>query len=137
MLLSSCGKQLSDSDKDLLKKEIADTEQAFNVMLANEGVAVAFHYFAAEDAVISRGRDSLIYGKEGIMNFYSDKKYKNAEATWKPDFIDISEDGTMAYTYGKYTWTVKDTITGDKHFSGVFHTVWKKMKDGNWKYVWD
>jgi hypothetical protein len=43
----------------------------------------------------------------------------------------------MAYTYGKYVWTVRngeDTVISKQ---GVFHTVRKKQKDGSWKYVWD
>lgn len=136
-LITSCKQQIRQSEKDVLLKEIADTEQAFNEMLARDGVAKAFYFYAADDAVINRGQDSLIYGKEAILNFYSKDKYRNAIAVWKPDFTDVSDDGTMAYTYGKYTWTIKDSVSGDKQFSGVFHTVWKKMKDGNWKYVWD
>ena len=58
-------------------------------------------------------------------------------ATWKPDFIDVSNDGTMSYTYGNYEWSMTDTLENTKISTGVFHTVWKKMLDGNWKYVWD
>jgi ketosteroid isomerase-like protein len=32
---------------------------------------------------------------------------------------------------------VKDSVGNKKDFKGIFHTVWKKQKDGSWKYVWD
>jgi ketosteroid isomerase-like protein len=57
--------------------------------------------------------------------------------TWKPDFVDVSKDGEMAYTYGKFTWTFIDSLGNKNNFKGLFHTVWKKQKDGSWKYVWD
>ena len=56
---------------------------------------------------------------------------------WKPDYVDVSESGDLAYTYGKYTFTSRDS-TGRKVVSkGIFHTVWKRQEDGSWKFVWD
>jgi len=43
----------------------------------------------------------------------------------------------LAYTYGKYTWQIKDTQGKITKYQGIFHTVWKKQSDGTWKYVWD
>lgn len=120
-----------------LKKEVEDTEKAFNNYASSKGIAEAFYEFAAEDAVIKRENDTLIKGKEAIKNYYSNPKYFKNSVTWKPDFTDVSEDGIMAYTYGKYVWTTIDSTGNKKEFKGVFHTVWKKQKNGNWKYVWD
>lgn len=117
--------------------EIVAAEKAFCEDLKSKGVAYAFAKYAAEDAVIKRGNDSLIYGKAAIGKFYSSPAYKNAIADWKPDYTDVSVDGTLAYTYGKYTWTFKDEAGKESRYSGVFHTVWKRQPDGSWKYVWD
>lgn len=124
-------------NKDELKTEIKQVEKAFQETLNKQGAAEAFYQFASEEAVVLRGRDSIIMGKEGIRNFYSDSAYINAYAEWAPDFIDISNDGTLAYTYGKYQWKFSDSTGKTTSFSGVFHTVWKRQKDGSWKYVWD
>ncbi|HSR40443.1 MAG TPA: nuclear transport factor 2 family protein [Phnomibacter sp.] len=117
--------------------EIVAAEKAFCEDLKSKGVAYAFAKYAAEDAVIKRENDSLIYGKAAIGKYYSSPAYKNAIADWKPDYTDVSADGTLAYTYGKYTWTFKDEEGRENRFSGVFHTVWKRQPDGTWKYVWD
>ena len=117
--------------------DIRNTEKEFQQLLVSEGVATAFYRFAADSAVIKRENDSLIIGKEAIKNYYSNPFYKNAIAVWSPDFISVSDDGTMAYTYGKYEWTFTDSAGLTSNYKGVFHTVWKKMKDGSWKYVWD
>ena len=119
-------------------KEINAAEKAFAKMAAGKGVQQAFVFYAAEDAVIKRGNDSLVRGKVGIGNFYSTDFFKRALVAWAPNFTDASESGEMGYTFGNYTWQLKDE-SGKliEERKGVFHTVWKKQKDGTWKYVWD
>lgn len=120
-----------------LKNEIRKTEKDFQQLLVSEGAASAFYKFASDSAVIKRENDTLIFGKDAIKKYYSNPFYKNAVAVWEPDFIEISRDATMAYTFGKYEWTFTDSAGEKTHFKGIFHTVWKKMSDGSWKFVWD
>jgi ketosteroid isomerase-like protein len=134
LLLITCKPSV---DMEKVKNEIFLTEKAFEKMASDQSIAAAFFTFADENAVINRGNDSLIHGREGIRNYYSNPKLQNAKVNWTPDFVDVSEDGTIGYTFGKYEWKVikgeGDTLVS----RGVFHTVWKRQKDGSWKYVWD
>ena len=125
------------SSKEKNKQEIFQTEKAFEKMAAKQGITEAFYFFADSMAVINRGNDSLIFGKENIRNFYLKKDYSKATVNWTPDFIDVSADGSMAYTFGKYVWKIKQDDGTIKEFRGVFHTVWKRQNDKSWKYVWD
>jgi len=136
LLLYSCNSTHQKPDQSTLISEVKQSEKDFCDMAQHEGIQNAFYSFAAEDATINRGNDSLIHGREAIKNFYADAKYKSARVTWAPEFAGVSEDGSLAYTYGKYEWIFNDS-NGERRFNGVFHTVWKKMKDGKWKYVWD
>lgn len=106
-------------------------------MCEEKGIAEAFYFFADDSAVIKRQNDTLVIGKVNIKKYYSNDFYKYASVKWAPEFIDVSEDGTLAYTYGKYVWKSKDNAGNESEFTGVFHTVWKKQKDNSWKYVWD
>lgn len=124
-------------DKEKIINEIRAIEKKFQDDLKANGVEQAFYQYAAENAVIKRENDSLIIGNQAIKKYYSNPAYKNAAAEWSPDYIDVSDDGTMAYTYGKYKWQMKDQSGKIQTYEGVFHTVWKKMSDGSWKYVWD
>jgi ketosteroid isomerase-like protein len=139
VLFTSCETTPAKVDKNTIKKEIVAVEKEFAAFLKDSGVAAAFYKYAAPDAVIKRGNetDTLIRGKKAIREYYSGAAYQHALAEWSPDFVDVSEDGTMAYTYGKYIWIFIDTNKKESRYSGVFHTVWKKMDDGTWKYVWD
>jgi len=117
-------------------QQIAKTEKAFEKMASEKGIAEAFYFFADENAVILRANDSIIKGKVNIKKFY-DKKPKNATVSWTADFIEVSEDGTLGYTYGKFSWITKKGDGSTTEFKGVFYTVWKKQADNTWKYVWD
>lgn len=127
----------TNSNTTRLIETIRKTEKQFETDLNTSGAAMAFEKYAAPNAVIKRQNDSLIYGPQAIRQYYSNDIYKKAHATWSPDYIDISNDGTMAYTYGKYHWKMTNPSGETNEFSGVFHTVWKKQADGSWKYVWD
>ena len=134
ILFFSCAPPI---DKEKTKQEIFNTEKSFEKMCAEKGISEDFYYFADDSAVIKRQNDTLIVGKENIKNYYNKEFYKNASVKWTPDFVDVSDDGSMAYTYGKYVWTAKDENENSSEFRGVFHTVWKRQADNSWKYVWD
>jgi ketosteroid isomerase-like protein len=133
LLLASCKQTVSI---DTAKNEILQTEKAFEKMASDKGLAEAFYYFADENAVILRGKDSLIIGKESIRNYYDKNARPNAKIRWTPDFIDISDCGTLGYTYGKYVFSIQDTSGNSIEHTGIFHTVWKKQNN-DWRYVWD
>lgn len=125
------------ADQASLEKEIFQTEKAFEKMASEKGIAEAFYYYAAEDAVIKRENDTLIIGKKNIRTYYEKINDEKTTVSWTPDYINMSADGTMAYTYGKYLWKIKDEQGEIAEYKGVFHTVWKKQADKSWKYVWD
>jgi len=122
-----------ENQKVQWKNQVMTHEKAFEAMLKKEGIPRAFAFYADSNAIIKRGEDKLIQGKKAILEYYSSDEFDHGELVWTPDFIDVSDDGSMAYTYGKYVWTVRngeDTVISKQ---GVFHTVWKnkKMEVGN------
>ena len=132
--LTACQQPIN---KEKVKREIFQTEKAFEKMSSEEGIQNAFYFFAADSAVIKRQNDTLIIGKENIKDYYSNPAFKMAKVTWTPDFIDVSESGDMAYSYGKYLWVIWNAESDTAEFEGVFQTIWKRQPDGKWKYVWD
>ncbi|HMU47471.1 MAG TPA: hypothetical protein PKC72_13950 [Chitinophagaceae bacterium] len=136
-ILSCHNKENISGNQEKAIEEIANAEKDFEKMAKEKGIMEAFWYFADSNAVIKRANDSLIKGKEGIRNYYSDPYFKTASVTWMADFIDASESSDMGYSYGSYVWQSKDSTGQTKESKGIFHTVWKKQADGNWKYVWD
>jgi len=134
--LISCVPQ--DHSVENWKKEIIDTELAFAALVQQEGIAKGFLTYAAEDVVLMRNK-KLIIGKDSLKLSFSKQDNTSAKVslTWKPDFVDVSSSGDLGYTYGKYTYTKTDSVGKVIVDTGIFHTVWKRQSDGQWRFVWD
>lgn len=137
MVLIGCTSKSKPKNLTYVKLQIVKTEKDFEKLVAEKGLAEGFSQFADSNAVIKRERDSLIIGKNNIKNYYLNPKFQNATVTWSPYSVTVSDAGDMASTYGKYVWTFKDHSGNEQVLKGIFHTVWKKQKDGSWKYIWD
>jgi ketosteroid isomerase-like protein len=122
---------------DLVKatQEIRDAESAFEKLAKEKSISEAFYEYAAEDATINRGQ--LIHGRDAIREFYINAQMEKARLNWSPDSVFVSDLGDLGYTYGKYKLVKPDSIGNEITQTGIFHTVWRKQKDGRWKYVWD
>ena len=121
---------------EMSKAEILDTEAQFLEMVNQKGLKEGFVYFAAEDATIRRG-GKLIHGKDSIVQFYKEQNLDNVTLSWKPDFVQVAESGDLGYTYGKYKYSETDSLGMTNVSDGIFQTIWKKQKNGKWKYAWD
>lgn len=123
-------------DINKCKAEIIQAEKDFEMMAAEKGIKEAFLFYASDSVAINRF--NLIYkGKKQINLYFDYVKMNDVKLNWTPDFVDVASSGDMGYTYGKYTYTHKDSTGKTVENKGVFHTVWKKQADGNWKFVWD
>lgn len=135
-LFCQCAEQNKTESSESRKQKILDTEKEFEKMTAEKGWAESFSYFADDSAVL-QSEEGIIKGKAAIKAHYSNSKYKDVNLRWDADFVDVASSGDLAYTYGKYTFTAVDTAGKPIDSKGIFHTVWKKQKDGSWRYVWD
>jgi ketosteroid isomerase-like protein len=137
LVLNGCTPNTERKNVTYVKLQIVKTEKDFEKLVAEKGLAEGFYQFADSNAVIKRENDTLIIGKNSIKNYYSNPKYQNKTVTWSPDDVTVSDAGDMASSYGKYVWTAKDPSGKIQISKSIFHTVWKKQKDGSWKYIWD
>lgn len=123
-------------DKRKLKAEIATTESAFSAMAQEKGLLAAFEHFAAPDVAFVatdprrwRGPDAV---REHLKDVPSDMKI-----TWSAMFIDVSDDGTLGYDYGRYESRRPGPDGKDSIRGGFFLTIWKRQPNGTWRYVMD
>ena len=131
LILGSCAPKTLDGEKS--KSAVMQAEKDFAQMAKDKGIAEAFYAFADPDAVIRRG-SQIIKGRESIKEFYLSRP-QSGELQWSPDFADVS--GDLGYTYGQFVFSEKDSTGKVNETKGYFHTVWKRQKDGTWKFVWD
>jgi ketosteroid isomerase-like protein len=61
---------------------------------------------------------------------------KNFTLTWDPKKVEVS--GSLAYTFGEYTMKSKTTDgKRDTTLYGNYVSIWKRKKDGSWRFVFD
>ncbi|MCF8373501.1 MAG: nuclear transport factor 2 family protein [Bacteroidales bacterium] len=131
----SC-EQNPTTDKEHYKSEILQTEKEFSEMAQKDGIAQAFLFYAADDAVLMRN-NKLVLGKPAIRLRFEGQSTDGISLTWTPDFVDVAASGDLGYTYGQYAYSTTDSLGNVKVDKGIFHTVWKRQKDGKWRFVWD
>lgn len=136
LLILACQSNSNKPDPDVLKQEVIDAEHQFARAAKEKGVEAAFLEFADEDAVINRG-EKIYRGKAEMKDYFSRSTLTDVVLEWEPEFVDVSSDGSMAYSYGPYTFKAKDKNGNPISAEGLFHTVWKKQADGSWKFVYD
>jgi len=136
LFFHSCKNVKTAENVEKWKKEIVHVEQDFNDLAQKIGLADAFYKYAAHDGVI-RKNGKLIKGKSAIQKWIKNDARPNQTLTWKPTFVEVSNAGDLAYTYGDATFTFMDAQGAKKIKTSVYHTVWKRQKNGDWKFVWD
>ncbi len=138
LILFSCGVNINNDSPEAWKNEILETEQNFAEMAEKDGIQKAFLAYAADSAVLMRN-NILVVGKNSIAEYFKNQTTENnfESLTWKPEFVDVAASGDLGYTYGYYTYSYIDSTGTRIEHTGVFHTVWKRQPDGNWRFVWD
>ncbi|MFN8207025.1 MAG: DUF4440 domain-containing protein [Bacteroidales bacterium] len=136
LVLGCQNKEAQEKQMAEARDQIYQTEKAFEQMAAEKGLAEAFSFYVADSGIVSR-RDTLLQGKETIRKFYTERNKPGVSLKWTPDFIDVSASCDLGYTYGKFSYSVTDSTGKVNESKGYFHTVWKKQKDGSWRFVWD
>lgn len=130
----SCNKSIEKNERDI--REIQDVEKEFMEKVSEWGMRDAFIYFADDSAVLVRN-NRLVRGKKEIEAYYDQSSFQGIKLMWEPEFVEVARSGDLAYTYGSYTYSSKDSTGREIVSRGIFHTVWKKQENGSWKFVYD
>ncbi len=130
ILLCNCEMKDPDSEKKSLH-EIMETEKAFSDLSRLHGMKKAFIEYIDNDGILLRPNHYPILGAEAI-DYLSQSNDSSFSLRWLPSGGEVASSCDLGFTYGVYTLTLKDsTITG------TYVSIWKKQKDGKWKFVLD
>lgn len=120
------------SNSDVLKQ----VDIQFSNLSKEEGVKEAFLAFTAENGVLLRPFMMPVVGYDEVKKFMEEGD-SNFQLTWEPVYADVSTSGDMGYTFGLYTAVFKDSKGVEQTNRGTYVSIWKKDKEGNWKFVLD
>jgi ketosteroid isomerase-like protein len=100
------------------------------------GANKAFLDYIDDEAVLLRANRYPVIGREKIVELYS-KPDTGFVLTWVPSYARVSKSGDLGYTYGIYK-TESLAPNGELKINhGTYVTIWRKDKDGKWKFVLD
>ena len=116
------------------EEELIKADKEFSEKSIKEGIASSFIAYADEDVILMRDKQFPIIGKKGLEEHYSKVKKGDAKLEWNPIKAVVANSGELGYTFGDWIYTAKgskDTVYGN------YVTIWKKQKDGSWKFILD
>lgn len=118
-------------EKNISPDEVIKADEAFSDLSKQAGMKKAFIEYIDNEGILLRPNHPPIVGADAI-DFLSELADSSYTLTWQPGGGEIAESGDMGFTYGMYNLEIKDTV-----FKGTYVSIWKKQKDGKWKFVLD
>lgn len=125
----SCTTQKDESKQ--VVKEIIDADIAMSNLATKEGFFKALLTYAEDSVIIPREGKLPLLNKSEAQETWANRPIIK-EITWKPIRVEASKSGDMGYSFGFSTYQGKDTTTYTNYC-----TIWRKQKDGSWKFVFD
>ena len=130
LLLFAFGCKHADSSKQACN-EILMADKAMNALAEKEGFHKALLQYADENVIKPNEGDLPIIGKKLVEIKWANKP-DTKQISWSPISVEASTAGDFGFTFGYWQFITKDTT-----LYGNYCTVWKKQKDGTWKFVFD
>lgn len=123
-------------DAEAARRSLLQADADFAREVAARGTEAWVEAFA-EDGAMLVANTPLVRGRERIralMSELGDPRKARAELQirWRPLGAQVSDDGTMGWTYGN---AVSVSSRGEQQ--GKYLTVWRKQPDGAWKVAAD
>ncbi len=113
--------------------EMLKADRAFAAMAERDGVPAAF---AAEDVHMFPDGAQPYQGRDTLIERYATWP-ASADMTWTPAGGMASEAGDFGFTWGRYIFTAVGASGGETVEHGKYLSVWRKDKNGEWKFVAD
>lgn len=123
-------------DLEKEKAALIRTDTEFSDAAQKIGVGAAFEKYADANATMLPAGEHAVQGIDGVRKEFSDYP-KGATLVWKPYAAEVARSGDLGYTLGTYESRGPSPDGKMVTRYGKYCSVWKKQKDGNWKWVVD
>ncbi len=123
-----------EAEEEALRLTIEDFKKA----VAERGAEGWADFFASDGIVYSYGKP-VVTGREAVRAAMSERFDDGAVVSlvWDPVGVELSDDATLAMTYGWYERTGRGEDGQEKVTQGKYVTMWRKQGDGSWKVAVD
>ena len=111
------------------------TDREFSARSEAKGMTDAFLAYMAEGATMLPPGTGPVTGRDAIRELLGDGG--GVLLTWAPMQADVAASGELGYTWGTSEWRVPGPGGATLARTGKYISIWKKQKDGTWKFVLD
>lgn len=117
-------------------EQIRTSDMAFSSLAGRVGTGRAFGDYAAESAQMFSAPGEFITGPRAISESFGLAGTSGA-LVWHPVAGEVAQSGDMGFTVGNAVFTGRRDDGGQIVRFSKYLTVWKRQRDGTWRYVVD
>ena len=126
VLLASCATSARPSAELASAAPVIAAEREFAADAAARGWVAAFRRYAAPDAIVLS--PDPVNAQENLAQVQDDG---DTSLDWRPAYAGVAQSGDFGFTTGPFQ------IRGREGIVGHYFTVWRKQRDGSWKWIFD
>lgn len=130
LLLYTCGRTSIDRNAQAAQ-EIKSADIAMSQLATEIGFYKALLTYAEDSVILPIKGELPLIGKSAAALQWAVKPIITG-LTWEPVKVEASASGDMGYSFGFATNKQQDTIIYTNYC-----TIWRKQKNGAWKFVYD
>ena len=125
---------MAPGDSAAVLRGLMQTERAFSDS-AGTNVQAAFANFAAPDAAKIGAGAGYVFGRDAIAELFA-KPAPGGGPLWTPETGAVASSGDLGFTAGPVV--VRRPAEGATAPPGAkYLTIWRRMPNGEWRYVVD
>jgi ketosteroid isomerase-like protein len=117
--------------------EIREADQNFSILSEKQGMAKAFTTYAADEVIRLNDGAAPTIGFDSLRAQMSRLPANGPVLTWQVLKADAAQSGELGYTFGQWMLSGKDEAGKKMAKYGVYMTVWKRQRNGQWRFVLD
>jgi ketosteroid isomerase-like protein len=111
------------------------TDSLFSDLADRMGTAFAFSNTVDPYGAVF-GTPQLVIGPKAVEEFYA-AQGNGTSLTWHPVYASVAGSLDLGFTLGDYSVTSRGASGAAVQRFGKYLTVWKRQRDGTWKFVID
>lgn len=117
-------------------EDIRAADDGFSRAATRFGTGRAFGEYAADNAQIFSTPGEFITGPDAISRAFGPTT-EDSRLVWHPVTGEIARSGDLGFTVGNAVFTGRSLDGTPQVRYSKYLTVWKKQRDGTWRYVVD
>jgi ketosteroid isomerase-like protein len=117
------------------RASLRSADSSFSDLSYRMGTGYAFSNTVADEGVIF-GSPDLRIGPRAIREGFA-LQTESSSLTWKPELVEVAGSRDLGYTIGEYVSTGRGPSGAAVQRFGKYLTVWRRQKDGTWRFVAD